>query len=163
LERATPPPPPPPPPKPGPATEAVEEDETRPATLGEVRSLRRWLVVTGVWAVAASAIAIIALLEVGQDDTRDPNVATVGQLNRFQQNVNERVDELESRIDELPTSSDVQRLERRLRQAENRASGARDDASAVRSDLDDLQQRVEDLESQQDTGGTGGAEPDQQP
>jgi hypothetical protein len=163
VERATPPPPPPPPPKPDPAPEVVAEDETRPATVGEVRSLRRWLVVTGVWAVAASAVAIIALLEVGQDDTRDPDVATVGQLNRFQQNVNERMDELESRIDELPTSNDVRRLERRLRQAETRASGAQDDASGVRSDVDDLQQRVENLENQQDTGGSGGADADQQP
>ncbi|HEX2233082.1 MAG TPA: DUF2730 family protein, partial [Thermoleophilaceae bacterium] len=140
-----------------------DEDDARPATLGEVRSLRRWLVVTGVWAVAASAIAIIALLEVGQDDKRDPSVATVGQLNRLQENVNERVDELESRIDELPTSEDTRRLERRLRQAETRASGAQDDAEAVRTDLDDLQQRVEDLENQQDTGGAGGTGADQQP
>src|ERR671914_2449052 len=105
MERATPPPPPPsPPPEPGPASGAVDEDEARPATLGEVKSLRRWLVVTGVWAVAASAIAIIALLDVLEDDQRDPSVATVGQVNRLQENVNERLDELEPRIDELPSS-----------------------------------------------------------
>ena len=132
----------------------MDEDEARPATLGEVRSLRRWLVVTGVWAVAASAIAIIALLDAGEDEQRDPGFARIGQLNRFQENVNERLDELESRIEELPTSEDVRRLDRRLRQAETRASGAQDDASGVREDVDDLQQRVEELESQQQDAGS---------
>jgi septal ring factor EnvC (AmiA/AmiB activator) len=137
-----------------------DEDDARPATFGEVRSLRRWLVVTGVWAVAASAIAIIALLDSGEEQQRDPNVARVGQLNRLQENVNERLDDFESRLEELPTSEDVRKLERRVRQAETRASGAQDDASGVREDVDDLQQRVEELESQpQDSG----SQSDQQP
>jgi septal ring factor EnvC (AmiA/AmiB activator) len=150
LERATPPPPPPPPP---PADRGVpEEDEARPATLGELRSVRRWLAVAGVWAVAASAVAIIALLNSNEEEKRDPGVARIGQLNRFRDDLNERIDEVEKRLDELPTSDDVRKLERRVRQAEQRASGARDDASGVREDVDDLQQRVEDLEQQQDSG-----------
>jgi septal ring factor EnvC (AmiA/AmiB activator) len=123
-----------------------------------VRSLRRWLVVAGVWAVAASAIAIIALLNSNEEEQRDPGVARVGQLNRFRDDLNERIDEVEKRVDELPTSDDVRKLERRVQQAERRASGAQDDAGGVREDVDDLQQRVEELESQQDTGGgTGGS------
>jgi septal ring factor EnvC (AmiA/AmiB activator) len=153
VERGTPPPPPPPPPKAGPEPATLDEDESRPATLGEVRSLRRWLVVTGVWAVAASAIAIIALLDNGEEQKRDPGVARIGQLNRLQENVNERLDDFESRLEELPTSEDVRKLERRVRQAETRASAAQDDASGVREDVDDLQTRVEELESQpQDSG-----------
>jgi septal ring factor EnvC (AmiA/AmiB activator) len=154
VERATPPPPTPPPKRgPDPAAAPLDEDETRPATVGEVRSLRRWLVVTGVWALAASAIAIIALLDNGEEQKRDPGVARVGQLNRLQENVNERLDELESRLDELPTSEDVRKLERRVQRAETRASAAQDDASGVREDVDDLQTRVEELESQpQDSG-----------
>jgi chromosome segregation ATPase len=149
LERAKPPPPPPAPP---PADrEVADEEDARPATLGELRSVRRWLAVAGVWAVAASAIAIIALLNSNEEEQRDPGVARVGQLNRIREDLNERIDELETRVDELPSSEDVRKLERRVRQAETRASGARDDASGVREDVDDLQQRVEDLEQQQDS------------
>jgi hypothetical protein len=136
------------------------EDDAQPATQGELRSLRRWLVVAGVWAVAASAIAIIALLDSGEEEQRDPGTARVGQLTRLRDDLNERMDDLESRVDELATSEDVRKLERRVRRAETRASGASDDASGVREDVDDLQQRVEELEQQPQDSGPGS---DQQP
>ena len=39
----------------------VEDD--RAATVGDLRSLRRWLLVTAVWAVAATALGVIALIQ----------------------------------------------------------------------------------------------------
>ena len=44
------------------------EDE-RPATYGELRSTRRWLAVAAVWAVAATALAVFALIEANEDDS----------------------------------------------------------------------------------------------
>ena len=47
------------------------EDE-RPATLADIRSLRRWLAVAAVWAVAATALGVIALLKANEDDSARP-------------------------------------------------------------------------------------------
>jgi polyhydroxyalkanoate synthesis regulator phasin len=140
--------------------EAVRDDA--PATVGELRSLRRWLAVAGIWAVAASAIAIIALLAANDDDDRRPGGVTNSQLTGVQRDLDERIDSLERQVEELPTSEDTQKLENRLKTAEERAGGARSDARAVRGDLDELQQQVDDLEQQQqnDAGGTGGASPE---
>ena len=61
------------PPRPGDVAPYVEDD--RPATLGDLRSLRRWLAVTAVWAVAATALGVIALIEANKDDTADQTKA----------------------------------------------------------------------------------------
>ena len=155
MERAQPPAPPPPPPgEPIPP----EEEDLRPATLGDVRSLRRWVAVAGVWAVAASAVAIIALLESDDDNPRDPGLVRTRQLDRVEEDLSERIDALETRVEEAATAEDVRRLQRRVQQAETRAADANDEASALRSDVDDLQTRVEELEQQ--PADTGGASPD---
>ena len=134
-------------------------EDAAPATVGELRNLRRWLVVAGVWAVAASAIAIIALLTANDNDSkRSPNAVTGSQLSGVQQDLDERIDALEKQVKTLPQSDDVAKLEDRLKMAEDRAGSARDDVKAVRTDVDDLQQRVDDVEKQQqsqpDNGGT---------
>jgi septal ring factor EnvC (AmiA/AmiB activator) len=151
MERRAPPPTPPPAPPPDPAF----DDEVRPATLAELRTLRRWLAVTGVWAVAASAIAIIALLESSKDEPAGPRGVSAAQLGRVQQNLDRRIDRLVSLVDKLPRSSDVAKLERRLKRVEDGAAGTRDDVKALSGDVDDLEQRVEDLEQQSSSEGTG--------
>jgi TolA-binding protein len=144
-------PPPAQPPPPG-----VPDDEARPATLGEVRTLRRWLAVAGVWAVAASAIAIIALLEAEKDDTpTGPRNATATELERVQRSLDNRVNQLESQIKNMPQSRDVNKLNARLKKVENQASDTRGDVRKLRSDLDDLSSRVDDLEKQSTTPDTG--------
>ncbi len=95
------------------------EEEDRAATLGELRSTRRWLAVAAVWAVAATALAVIALLEANQEDDTARTQAA-GELGRVQRGLNERIDELESRIDELATSEDVSNLDDRLGELEGR-------------------------------------------
>jgi polyhydroxyalkanoate synthesis regulator phasin len=125
-----------------------------PATVGELRTLKRWLIVAGVWAVAASAIAIIALLT-ANDDPERPAGVTNSQLSGVQRDLDERIDELERQVKDLPQSDDLSKLEDRLETAENRVNSARDDVKALGSDVDDLQRQVDDLEQQQSrSGGT---------
>ena len=121
-----------------------------PATLGELRNLRRWVVVAGVWAVAASAVAIIALLDDGDQDSRnDTRAATPGQLSRVQKDLDDRIDKLESQVEDLPASEDVSKLENRLKEVESGASGTSDDIKGLNGKVDDLEQRVEEAEQQQ--------------
>jgi hypothetical protein len=133
-------------------------EDAAPATVGELRNLRRWLIVAGVWAVAASAIAIIALLAANGNDQpkRSPGAVTGSQLSGVQRDLDERIDALEKQIKTLPRSGDVSKLESRLKTAEDRANGARDDVKAVRSDVGDLKQRVDDVEKEQQNQSTAG-------
>jgi methyl-accepting chemotaxis protein len=121
------------------------EDE-RPATLADIRSLRRWLAVAGVWAVAATALGVIALLEANKDDSADQTRAA-GELGRIQSQLNSRIDDLEGRIDELPTSDDVSKLDGRLKAVENDADKSAAAADRLSGRVDDLDSRMDDLES----------------
>ena len=144
--------------KPPPTPAAAEpppghpDEEILPATLAEVRTLRRWLAVAGVWAVAASAIAIIALLEATKEDKpAGPRKATASELARVQRDLDERIDDMESQVQGLPRSSDVRKLENRLKKVEEQATDTRAAAKKLGTDLDDLEGRVDDLEQQSTT------------
>ena len=157
-----------PPPKEGEVVERVErpaDPDARPATLGEVRTLRRWLAVAGIWAVAASAVAVIALLEARkEEEPKGPKAVTGTQLRGVEEDLTQRIDELETRVEALPTSDDVRKLERRLKRVEDAAADTRGDVRSVRNDLDDLGGRVDDVEqaqedaANQDTGETNTTE-----
>jgi septal ring factor EnvC (AmiA/AmiB activator) len=121
----------------------VEDD--RPATYGELRSTRRWLAVAGVWAVAATAIAVFALIEANKDDDAARTQAA-GELGRVQRQLNDRIDDLESRIDDLPTSDDLSKLDGRLKQVEQGADRTSTDIERLGNRLDDLEGRVDELE-----------------
>jgi chromosome segregation ATPase len=121
------------------------EDE-RPATLADIRSLRRWLAVAAVWAVAATALGVIALLEANKDDDADQTRAA-GELGRVQRQLNTRIDGLESRIAELPTSDDVSNLDDRLKAVENSVDKSTTATDRLSGRVDDLEGRMDDLES----------------
>ena len=129
----------------------VEDD--RPATYGELRSTRRWLAVAGVWAVAATALAVFALVEANKDDDTARTQAA-GELGRVQRQLNDRIDGLESRIDDLPTSDDVSKLDDRLKQVEEGADRTSTDVERLGNRLDDLESRVDELEQAQQQQGT---------
>ncbi len=131
-------------PRPGDVAPYVEDE--RPATLADIRSLRRWLAVAAVWAVAATALGVIALLEANKDDSADQTRAA-GELGRVQQQLNSRIDDLESRIDELPTSDDVSKLDDRLKTVESKVDKNSAATDRLSSRVDDLDGRVDDLES----------------
>ena len=48
----------------------------KPATAEDLRGLRRWLLVAGVWAVAATAIAVIALVK-ANDANNDQQLSLI--------------------------------------------------------------------------------------
>jgi peptidoglycan hydrolase CwlO-like protein len=132
-----------------------------PATVEDVRATRRWTVVALVWAIAASAIAVIALVHGSNNDSNNqPTQTTQGvtpqQLDDFKNQTNDRLDAFGGRLKDAAAAADVQKLDKRLTQAEDDASQAKSDASKqsstitqLQSDVKDLQQRVGDLESQQ--------------
>ena len=128
------------------------DDDTRPATVGELRSTRRWLAVAAVWAVAATALGVFALIEANkQDDAAQTQAA--GELGRVQRELNDRIDELESSVDELPTSDDVRKLESRINDVEDASDKAATNVERLGNRVDDLEGRVDDLEqaNEQDT------------
>jgi TolA-binding protein len=121
----------------------VEDD--RPATLGELKSTRRWLAVAAVWAVAATALAVVALLEANEED-EGARTQAAGEIERVERSLNERIDELESRLDELPSSDDVSNLDDRLSEVENGADQVRTNSERLGTRLDELETRVDELE-----------------
>jgi TolA-binding protein len=130
--------------RPGDVAPYVEDE--RPATLADIRSLRRWLAVAAVWAVAATALGVIALLEANKDDSADQTRAA-GELGRVQSQLNSRIDDLESRIDELPTSDDVSKLDGRLKTVEDKVDKSTTATDRLASRVDDVEGRMDDLES----------------
>jgi hypothetical protein len=123
------------------------EDE-RPATLADIRGLRRWLVVTAVWAAAATALGVIALIQANKDDTSG-RTQSAADLARVQRDLAGRIDDLKSQVDALPTSDDVSKLDNRVKELETKAdkSASASDTDKLNNRVDDLEQRVDDLES----------------
>jgi hypothetical protein len=130
----------------GDGSEVAAEPAPQVATVDDVRSLRRWLLVVSVWAIAATAIAVIALVVANRFDEEEQSARTAGQIGRVQKELKNRIDSLESRIGELPTSEDVSDLDNRLSKVEDRVGNTSDELDRVNARLDDLEQRVDDLE-----------------
>ena len=134
------------PPRAGDVAPYVEDD--RPATVGDLRSLRRWLLVTAVWAVAATALGVIALIQANKED-ESGRTQTAADLARVQKDLSSRIDDLESRIDDLPTSDDVSKLDGRIKDVEKKADSTGSDIDKLNGRVDDLEQRMDELEQQQ--------------
>jgi septal ring factor EnvC (AmiA/AmiB activator) len=125
------------------------EDE-RPATLADIRGLRRWLVVTAVWAAAATALGVIALIQANKDDTSG-RTQSAADLARVQRDLAGRIDDLKSQVDALPTSDDVSNLDNRIKELEKKADKSASDADKLNGRVDDLEKRVDDVEQSQQT------------
>jgi septal ring factor EnvC (AmiA/AmiB activator) len=138
-----------PPPAPPPAAPPPRPE---PATSDDIRSLRRWILVAGVWAVAATAIAVIALIQANKDDSAKIGKETATQVGQVQRDLNKRLDEVESRLNDFAPSSDVAKLDTRLKKVENDLSKATTKLDKVSAQVDDLKTKVDALESQQGTG-----------
>jgi septal ring factor EnvC (AmiA/AmiB activator) len=146
TEPPAPPSPPAVPPPPGPPS------RPEPATTDDLRTVRRWLLVAGVWAVAATAIAVIALVEANRDDSEKIGARTANQVGRVQRQLTERLDDIENRLDEFAPTSDVARLDRRLKKAEDATTKATTKLDKLSGRVDDLETQVDDLEQQQSSG-----------
>jgi hypothetical protein len=128
-----------------PAVDLETDDE--PVTQHDLRTLRRWVVVAGVWAVAATAVALIALLDdSGRAAERRAN-ETGKRIAASEQRTEARLARLERRLAATPTTAQVQQLRTQVGQAQRAASGASSSATS-------LERRVDALES--DSGDSGG-------
>ena len=132
--------------------------------LGRLRSLRTWVALVGVLALAALGVWLWALLT--QEEEGD---ARQGASQERVQQLEERVDELESETEDAASQNAVdelrdqqQDLEERMRAVENQAAdgGAVEDVQAdvrqlsdaveqIGQSIEQLDQRVSDLEQQQ--------------
>jgi polyhydroxyalkanoate synthesis regulator phasin len=143
-----------PPVRPGDVAPYVEDE--RPATLADVRGLRRWLAVTAVWAVAATALGVFALIEANRaKDDSGARTEAAGELGRVQRALNGRIDDLESRVDQLPSTDDLTKLDSRIKDLEKTADKTATDTERLSGRVDDLETRVDQLEqANQDQGTT---------
>ena len=108
----------------------------------------------GVWAVAATAVALIALLDdSGRAAERRAN-ETGKRIAASEQRVESRLARLERRLNAAPTTAQVQQLRTQVGQAQRAASGASSSVTA-------LEKRVDSVESDGGSGDTGtGTTPD---
>lgn len=123
--------------------------------------MRRWVLVAGVWAVAATAIALIALLDSSDRDARKQADDVATRSARTERKLDARLDGLETRLAGLPRSDDVSKLQERLLRAESAASKAAEGSRGAERKVTDLEERVQTLEdtAESDAGTTTG--PDQ--
>jgi uncharacterized phage infection (PIP) family protein YhgE len=122
------------------------DPDSHPATAGDLKGLKRWIVVTAIWAVAASAIALIALFGISpaQDQGKDVDATQVADLAR-------QVSDLETKVDKAASqASDAAGTASGLSSSVDDASAAAEDAQSsadkTASQLSDLQSKVDELD-----------------
>lgn len=142
--------------------EALPPRGRRPASADDVRALRRWLWVAGAWAVAASVIALVALLEEDETGTPSPALGLSTRLAQVERQLERRIERLEERVGAAASADDVERLERRVRRAESNAASAQSAVRRASASLERLVERVEALEARSDDGGGGSGETGQE-
>ena len=119
---------------------------------------------TAVWAIAASAIALIALL---RDDEPEADPAARSRTAVLERQLNRRIDELEERVRRTGEESDVAKLDRRLRRTEadvvdavDGASDATEGLTRLDDQIDGLRRRMRELESRERRDDRSDEEPD---
>jgi septal ring factor EnvC (AmiA/AmiB activator) len=135
-----------------------------PATVEDVRASRRWTWVALAWAIAASAIAVIALVTGSNSASSNGSQTTTDltpRIDKLEQDTNARLDAFSRRLSDKASSADLQKLDKRLTTVEDDLTQTKDDlvkqtdaVTQLQTDVKDLQQRVGDLESKQQGQGT---------
>ncbi len=138
------------------AAPLADEPAERPVTRDDLKALRRWTLVAGIWAMAATAVALIALLDTSGGDAEQKagdagrRVGEVEKrvdgLDRDLRGVSTRIDDTESRLGALAPLTDVTKLQDRVGRAEEDASAANNRSGNARDTLNDLEERVTQLE-----------------
>ena len=116
-----------------------------PASRDDVTALRRWLIVVGVWAVAASAIGIIALINANDEKSNDSS-KTDARITELERSLSERIQSLEDAVGKAAKPEDVAKLDSRLKDLRKDVTDAKDANDKEKSAVDDLDKRVEDVE-----------------
>lgn len=145
-------------PSPGDAPAATEDEDERPATAGELRTLRRWVAVAGVWAVAATAVALIALLDGNGDEPRraSGNDRVARELRALERTTTERLDELEEAVEDAASPEDLEELAERVEELEADLERAAESAGDAEDAVGELGTRLGELESRVDELGASG-------
>ena len=136
-----------------------------PATVDDVRATRRWTWVAFAWAVAASIVAVLALIQASNNDSTDTQQSTnaqdaAAQIRQFEQQTNDRLDQFGRRLDDTASKTDVEKLDKSVSQVQDdvaklktASSDQSDSIKQLQTDLDDLTKRVDQLEQQQQQQG----------
>lgn len=132
------------------------------ASADDLRGLRRWVIVAGVWAVAASAIALITLLDTSDTEAEKDADIAAERAAKVERTLDGRLDALETRLDELPRRDDVSKLQERLSRVEKSASDAAESSKDAIQTVGDLEDRVSRLEEDATTPDGAGGD-DEQP
>jgi hypothetical protein len=99
----------------------------RPADL---RGLRRWVAVATIWAVAASAVAIVALIS-GRNDASS-RVAVDTRLTRLERTLDKRLSRIETRL--AKQKDDITAVKGELDATGGQAATAKDTADRAATD-----------------------------
>ena len=147
MEQASAPPTPPPAPP----------EQSPPATREDIRWLGRWLVVVALWAAAASAVAILALIDArNQESAKSSEAARLDKkISGVRQDLASRTGRLQTQLESLPKTRDLARLEKRLAKVETDTSKASAETKKASNKVTDLEGRVKALESSSKSGGGG--------
>ena len=136
-------------PPPPPAGPPFRSPAPPPASRDELRTLRRWVLVSGVWAVAATAVALIALLDSsdGKAEARAGDAADrVTRLERRQRALGQRLGVMNSRSKNLASRGDVVKLQLRLSQIQTIAAAASKRAARAVKATSEVDDRVKQFE-----------------
>jgi polyhydroxyalkanoate synthesis regulator phasin len=130
--------------------EVVEEAVEEAIEHDGLKTVRRWMIVLSVWALAATAIAVLAFIEArdAKSEQNSAQTATKADIERVQQGLRSDVDELRSDVDQLPTQAEFNQLQSSTRKAQKDANSAAKDATAANDDVAELKTSVEALERQ---------------
>ena len=127
-----------------------------------MRALRRWTLVAGVWAIAATAVGLIALLDTSGDAAQRAAGQAAGRvatLERGQARLARRARDLQRRLAEVPSARDTETLEQRVAAAEKDSAGAASDAKAAGDRAGKLERRIATLEQAPAQGPSDAADP----
>ncbi len=108
----------------------------------DAKALKRWVAVAVVWAIAATAVALIALFNGSSSDAENRAEEADSRVSDLQRTFDRRLDNLESRVGSLPQPADQSRLNDRLARLEDQASKATEDAKRASQKLSDLENSV---------------------
>jgi len=129
---------PPPPPQEPSRTDYVEDD---------LRSVKRWLAVTAAWAMAATAIAVVAFVIASDDDQMRERADSAVLANaRDLRQLDRGLDALDTRVARLPTPGVLARVEQRLKVVERANASFDDRLRGLLRLIRALIERVETLE-----------------
>jgi hypothetical protein len=114
-----------------------------------VRWLGRWLVVVALWAAAASAVAILALIDARNQESAKGSEAKRldSEITGLRQDLVTRTGRLQTQLSTVPNSKDVARLEKRLVKVENDVAKVSAASRKTSSKVTALEGRVKTLES----------------